>query len=186
VTPTGRASLRSLRRAVAIGLAALAGASPGLAQPQPRAGDPTAPPAGKVDLDQLLQLPDSLDYGVERRGGATRSEWRSRFHEARKGLEEARSSLADAQEALAKRAGSSDGWAMAPPGLPAEAAGNDANTVRLREEVRRQRAEVSRAETRLRDLDVEANLAGIPADWREARPEANSGDRSVTPAAPPR
>ena len=37
----------------------------------------------------------------------------------------------------------------------------------LREEVRRREAEVTRLETELRELEVEANLAGVPEEWRE-------------------
>jgi hypothetical protein len=33
-------------------------------------------------------------------------------------------------------------------------------------EIKRNRSEVRRAEQALSDLDVEANLAGVPEDWR--------------------
>ena len=37
----------------------------------------------------------------------------------------------------------------------------------LRQELRRHREEVERLEGRLRELEIEANLAGVPEDWRE-------------------
>jgi hypothetical protein len=56
--------------------------------------------------------------------------------------------------------------------------------------VKRERAEVQRAQSHLRDLDIEANLAGVPEDWRGPRPasstETDSGHDSVSrPAAAP-
>jgi hypothetical protein len=36
----------------------------------------------------------------------------------------------------------------------------------LRSELRRHREEVERLERKLRQLDIEANLAGVPEDWR--------------------
>ena len=38
---------------------------------------------------------------------------------------------------------------------------------RLRNKIRQHKAEVDRLEKRLQDLEVEANLAGVPEDWRE-------------------
>ena len=39
---------------------------------------------------------------------------------------------------------------------------------KLRQDIRRQREDVGRAERRLRELEVEASLAGVPAEWRAA------------------
>jgi len=146
---------------------------------------PPSPPPGKVGIDQLLRLPDGLQFDVEKRGGLTRSEWLGRFDEARRSVVDARAGLAQAQEKLTKVAGRSDNWNMAPPGLPVEAAESGPDTYRLRDEVRRWRAEIERAEARLRDLDVEASLAGVPATWRgqstDPLPEHDSVTRS--PAA---
>lgn len=143
-------------------------------------------PPGKVDLDKLLKLPDGLEFDVEKRGGLTRSEWLARFDEARQSLAYARSSLADAQERLSRFAGRSDNWNMAPPGLPVEAAESGADTQKLRDEIRRWRAEIERSEARLRELDVEASLAGVPESWRGARSEPVIGDGSVTGGSAPR
>jgi hypothetical protein len=158
------------------------GAKDGVAAPQPGA---------PVGLDRLLKLPQGLEYSTEKRGGATRSEWRARFDDARASLAKAQDALKKAQDALSEAAGNSDAWTMAPPGLPADAANGDSGgTFRLREEVKRERAEVQRTQSHLRDLDIEANLAGVPEDWRGPRPasstETDSGHDSVSrPAAAP-
>jgi hypothetical protein len=139
-----------------------------------------------VSLDKLLQLPDSSGFDVERRGGATRSEWRARFFEAQTSIDQAREALAESLKQQAKTASKSDAWSVAPPGLPPEASGEAQEANRLREDVKRKRAEVTRAEARMRELDIEANLAGVPPDWRGTRTEASPGNDSVSGGAPPR
>lgn len=125
------------------------------------------PPAEKapVQLDRLLDLPESLDYGVERRAGATPGEWRERFREAERSLSDARAELAASEAELATLGEDSEGWALAPPGAGAK--NQDAPlSYQLRMQIRRQRDEVERAERRLRELQIEANLANVPPDWR--------------------
>jgi hypothetical protein len=152
----------------------------GLLAGAPIAGaQPGASPAGSPGLDQLLKLPGDLEFDVERRGGRTRSEWIARFDEARSSLESARQALAEAQERLSRVAGRKDNWNMAPPGLPVEAAEGGGDTHRLREDVRLRRAEIERAEARLRELDIEASLAGLPPSWRGQGTDPSSGNDSV-------
>lgn len=141
---------------------------------------------GTVSLDDLLKLPESLDFDVERRGGRTRLEWLALFEEAQRSVEEAKTGLADAQARLTTMAGRSDNWNMAPPGLPVEAAESGADTQKLRDEIRRWRGEIERSEARLRELDVEASLAGVPESWRGERTERILGDGSVTGGPAPK
>lgn len=146
-----------------------------------RAQTDAGAPAGKVDLERLLELPRGLEFDVERRGGLTRSEWIARYDEAYQSLAAARAGLADAQERLARFASRNGNWNMAPPGLPVEAAAEGGgDTWRLREEIRRWRAEIERAEARLRELDVEASLAGVPESWRGRRTDRDAEHGSVT------
>jgi hypothetical protein len=147
----------------------------------PRAADPAGP-----NLDQLLKLPSSTEYSAEKRGGATRSEWRHRFHEARASVVAADKALKKAQDELAQVAGTKDEWQFSPPGLPANTGEDSTASFQLRQEVKRQRSEVERSKARLRDLEVEANLDGVPEDWRDPSTEARSGDDSVTDAKPAR
>lgn len=162
-----------------IGILLLAAAWPAAAQDRPGA----AP-----DLDRLLKLPGSVEYSSERRGGATRSEWRQRFHDARVRVADAGKALEKAQADLAKTVGSKSEWQFTPPGMPSQASEDSSSAFLLRQEVKKRREEKERAEYRLRELDVEANLAGVPEDWRDESTEAisgnGSGDASVTtPAA---
>jgi len=141
-----------------------------------RTTTPTA--SGGPDLDHLLKLPDS-DYGFEKKGGATRSEWRARFLEARSSVDAAQAALAKAEHALAEQGGGSQAWTFTPPGLPEGASSEPNDGAQLRQEVKKDRAEVERAQSRLRELEVQANLAGVPDDWRGSRTEPSTKNESV-------
>lgn len=146
-----RRSLYVVSRLALVSLVALGTASRATAQP---------------DLDRLLKLPDSMQYSSEKKGGATRSEWRSRFAEARSSVVEGEKALEKAQAEQAAVAVTKSEWQFTPPGIPAQTDDNSTTSFQLRQEVKRKRDEVERARVRLRELEVEANLAGIPADWR--------------------
>jgi len=156
---------------VAIGLA-LASGSAGQSE-EPRAAAPSeapapapgdAAPATGVALDQLLTLPSNRTYSVERKGGLTRSEWRSRYGEVRGDLQKERDALEETQGKLEDAGGGQ--WSVNP--IP----GSDTDTSRspidfqLRTQLRKQREEIDRLERKVRQLDIEANLAGVPEEWR--------------------
>jgi hypothetical protein len=135
------------------------------------AEDAPSPPI--IDLDQLLVLPDSLELDPETRGGATKAEWRARFQSAREDLAAARAALARTQANLEEIASDTSAWKMGAPGLGAvdASSGKDAPLdYGLSNEIRRNREEVKRSERRLTELEVEAELAGVPRDWRELPP----------------
>jgi hypothetical protein len=155
-----RTELRGRSTAALIGAAlALAG---GMAPAQEQAAEPAAQPA---QLDRLLKLPESQSYGVDRRGGLSRGEWRTRFVELRTSLDTERKALATAQDKLDQAAGSASNWQMAPiPGMePSPDAPLD---YQLRLQIRRHKSEIDRLEKKLRELEIEANLAGVPEEWR--------------------
>jgi hypothetical protein len=132
-----------------------------------------APSPAIVELDQLLILPDSLDLEPETRGGATKAEWRSRFQSAREDVAAARAALAKSQAKLEEVAGGTSAWKMGAPGLGVSNVGAAADTpldYGLSNEMRRNREEVERSERRLTELEIEANLAGVPPDWQELEP----------------
>lgn len=124
-----------------------------------------------VDLDRLLRLPASGQafHDNPRPGGATRSQWRARFSDARADLEDARLALAAAQKELEELAGESSTWQMAVPGASANSSENSPISFRLVQEIRRQREEVEHSQRRLQDLGVESNLAGVPEEWIQPR-----------------
>ena len=126
-----------------------------------------APSQGEpaVQIDQLLKLPTSYRVDDVRKGGATRVEWRARFDEARMNLAAMEKKLAKVRAEMGEIAGSSSQWQMAPPGADVKNSDNPTN-FRLTQELRRGREDVKHAEKKLTDLDIEANLASVPEDWR--------------------
>jgi hypothetical protein len=127
--------------------------------------EPAPPPGPPVALDQLLRLPNSFEADVDRRGGATASEWKGRFAGVREEIEDARLQLARTEQELDQVSDSSSAWQVSAPGS------NDPQTsplsLRLRQQIKEQRARIDEAERRLRALSVEADLAAVPAEWRQ-------------------
>lgn len=159
---------------------------PALAQPDaeapPQAGGPAVP------LDQLLRLPPgtAVESNAERRGGQTRSEWQTRFRQAREQRSEAYAALAKTRSALEDKAAKEGGqWRMTAPGLGGAIDTSEAAKTpldyRLTQELRRNREELERADRRLQDLQVEANLASVPQEWR-GEPEADAASESAEAA----
>jgi hypothetical protein len=180
VQPTRRrAGIRALLAAAA-GTCALAVLA---AFPPPAAAEEaTAPPT--VDLDRLLRLPQSLDLEPAARGSATKAEWRERFDTARSELAEARAALAETQAKVAEVAGETSAWQMSAPGIggldPGAGTRDGPLDYDLSNEMRRNRREVARAERRLSELEIEANLAGVPEDWRGS--QASDAASAAQPA----
>ncbi|MEE9608828.1 MAG: hypothetical protein V3U03_13895 [Myxococcota bacterium] len=127
------------------------------------AGAEEPPP---VELERLMRLPDSIEFETTQRAGATRGEWKTRFAAARQGLADAQAALDESREKLEELAGEANNWQMSAPGVAANASGNPLS-YELSQKMRRGREEVERSEGRLRELQIEANLAGVPADWQE-------------------
>ena len=134
--------------------AAAAGEEPPMEAPTP------------VALDQLLKLPTSLNYSVPSRGGASPSEWRERFAGLRSELASEEEALDTARSKLEEVAGTADAWQVG-PAIPGADASDAPVDYQLRQRIRRHRAKLEELERSLRDLEVEADLADVPADWRE-------------------
>ncbi len=140
-------------------------AEPSAAPPEAPAPTPGPGNPEDVGLDRLLQLPSSMSFDAERRQGATADEWRARFRASRAGIATAKENLEKAKKELDELAGSGSGnWQMAPPG--SKNTENSPMSFKLREELRRGREELNESERRLRALIVEADLAGVPEEWR--------------------
>jgi hypothetical protein len=82
----------------------------------------------------------------------------------RRALEEEKRGLEASQRERDRIAGSADQWLLGPPGATRENAPLD---FRLRQEVARHRDEIERLEKDLKQLEVEADLANVPPEWRE-------------------
>lgn len=157
---------KNIVRAAAVAVALLASAAAPVA-----AADESAAP---IALDDLLQLPPSLEFEPSGKGRFTKAEWRERFDEGRADLVAAEAALALTQEKIATAAGETSAWKMAAPGLGGADPGpaNDGPVdYGLSTAKRRNLDEVARAERRLTELEIEANLASVPADWRGTQPE---------------
>jgi len=129
------------------------------------AGPGDAAPPREVDLDDLLRLPSGYGAEVERRGGATASEWRARFGSARQEIEDARKKLAELDAELDKASGSASAWQVSAPGSSDPQA--SPLSLRLRQDIKAERARIEEGERQLRALEVQADLAAVPPAWRE-------------------
>ncbi len=127
---------------------------------------PAAPPV--LDFDALLRLPEGRTYTVERRGGLTSGEWKARFAAARGAIAEERRVLSEAETRLTTTAEENATWQVAPPLPGQDQASPGDNTIdyNLRQAIRRHREEIERLERELREVEIEANLAGVPEAWR--------------------
>ena len=102
---------------------------------------------------------------MQTRGGANQKEWQSRFREAREKIEEAKTALARVERELEETASGSNAWQVAAPGQPPPKEGSPVS-FRLSQELKRRREQLGQAEAGLQDLSIQANLAGVPEDWR--------------------
>jgi hypothetical protein len=123
-------------------------------------------------LDALLQLPNSFrSRETPSVAGANEAEWRRRFVTSERELSSAREGLARTKrelDAVAEGGGSSQ-WAVAPPGA-SNSGGPSTSPLSFkhREAVRRSREVLDAADRALRELKIEADLAGVPPSWRSA------------------
>ena len=127
-------------------------------------------------LDALLHVPkDYLQPKGRTVAGADEDEWRRRFAVAHRTLQRAQASLDETKGALDAAAGGSGSsqWAVAPPGASGSGPSptDSPLSFKLRQEMLRNREGLDEAGRSLRDLRIEADLAGVPGDWR--------GDRKV-------
>ncbi|MGI9431971.1 MAG: hypothetical protein ACR2PQ_07145 [Myxococcota bacterium] len=132
--------------------------------------EPGAIPSGESSptLDRLLELPSGLNYGGGEKGGMTPGEWRVRYQELRGALAYEEKVLADAQAQMDKVASTTSAWTLAAP-IPGASAGNSDAPLdyQLRQQIQRHKNEIEHLERALRELDVRADLAGVPAEWRQ-------------------
>jgi len=126
------------------------------------------PPPKSVTLDQLLTLPSALPVESGQRGGLTRAEWSGRFAEAEAEVETAEADLDESLDRLSELVGKTSNWKVGAPGVQANSDDNSPVNYGLRQEIQQNREDVARAERKLRDLSVEANLAGVPENWHKA------------------
>jgi hypothetical protein len=165
-----RPGIRGIGVSVVLGIAV---STPAVAE-ESEAASPIADPATEqtpstVTLDRLLTLPTALNVESGRKGGATRAEWHSRFATAETEIATAKEALEESLGKLDELAGEASNWKVGAPGVQINPDDESPLNFGLRQEIRRRREDVERAERGLRELFVEASLAGIPENWY--RPE---------------
>jgi hypothetical protein len=119
-----------------------------------------------------------VQFSPTERGHSTKNEWRARFDESDSALEKARTDLAATQAKLAEIGSTSSAWTMGAPGMSSvdrERAVESPLDQTLSVEMKNNRAAVELAERRRAELEVEANLANLPEDWR-GTPKPDSED----------
>lgn len=137
-------------------------------------GDEQKAPPSPVDLESLLRLPPDLPpTDAPNAGGLSRERWEERFASAHAELRNAQNRVQETQRELEDIASNSENWQIAAPGAQ-PTADNSPLSYKLRQELRRRREEVEKAERSLRELQTEASLAGVPEEWR--RPPAPHED----------
>lgn len=191
-------------RGLGVGLAVLVGTASSVRADPPVEPDPAAdrPPEAVIrvpdaaggrgqgatgsapGLDDLLRLPSGFETQATERpvAGASEEEWRRRFTRAERSIAEAREKLAATKrelDGMAETGGASQ-WSVAPPGASAQQSTSPLS-FKLRQELQRNREDLETAEKALRELRIEADLAGVPADWRVVSSLA-PGDAPVGPA----
>lgn len=135
-------------------------------------GEPVGSGQGEPGLDDLLKLPSGFTTRDDAKpvAGASEEEWRRRFSRAEKAIGEAREALVETRremDGLAESGGASQ-WSVAPPGAAGQAGdgGTSPLSFKLRQELVRSREALEEAEKALRELKIEADLAGVPPAWR--------------------
>jgi hypothetical protein len=164
-----------------VGACAIAGAraqaqDPTPARPPSEVRPPSAtatPSAAKrpLGLDSILQ-PRTVRPAAptETRGGRTRQEWSDAFAGARREIAGLESKVEQSRQKLAS--GSEGGQYQYSPlggGTP-----TDPETLKSRAQLKRDRESLEAARRRLRDLEVEASLSGVPREWFDGKEQPAS------------
>ena len=138
-------------------------------RPSRRGRSPRRRPTRRLRSSSIVCSRSLRPVEVQREqiGSATKSQWRARFASARAEHEAAQAGLEAAQKKLGTVAEGSEAWQMAPPGVGIGGPLGSPVDYQLKQELRRQREDLTRSEKNLRELTIEADLAGVPADWRE-------------------
>jgi len=154
----------SLRACVALFVLLIGRVVAGDEAATPEPAPAQTPPVG---YDALFRLPSENKSPQPEGAALDRKRWEERFAATRGDLDTAKSQLAKAQSDLEALAHKTESWQMAAPGAQPTAE-NSPVSYKLRQDIRKYREEVGRAERRLRDLEVEASLAGVPPEWQKA------------------
>ncbi|MFI5315350.1 MAG: hypothetical protein ACHQ6T_06605 [Myxococcota bacterium] len=123
---------------------------------------PDAPPPKSLDLDRLLHPPAvRLQPTGKSFGGRDQKAWQEEFRRARQEVSDLEGKVEAGQGHL--RNAATGEWNYTPAGGDV----TDPEVLKLRAQLKRDRQSLEASRQRLRDLDVEASLAGVPEEWRK-------------------
>lgn len=143
-------------------------------------GDPSARPKPKLRIDSLLRprtmttprTPDAVPT-EETYGGRNREAWVRAFTEVRTELHDAEAALEKSRKKLAE-ASQGGGYTYNPlGGTGADSSPTDPEVQKAKAQRDRDRKTIEAAQKRLRELTVEASLAGVPDSWIPPDPDAS-------------
>jgi hypothetical protein len=106
-------------------------------------------------------VPREAVEAQELRGGKDRAAWEAEFARAREEVRSLEGRIQETQEKL--RDVASQEWSFSPTGGEV----GDPEILELRATLRRDRESLEAARSRLREMQVEASLAGVPESWQE-------------------
>ena len=134
---------------------------------------PSGAPPPKLDLGDLLRPrpdfePSAPGPASELLGGKDEVAWREVFGQARTEVSALEGRVAKTQAELRTLSGDAGEYSFSPLQGGEH---TDPEVQQLRSELKRDRQSLETARGRLRDLEVEASLAGVPDAWRDGTPD---------------
>ena len=156
-------------------------------------GEASAPRKPSIGIDSLLRprsmTPSSGSAPApaaapteELHGGRNREAWAKAFIDARAEVREIETRLEKSRKKVREASSSSGAYQYSPIG-GTESTSTDPEVLKARAQAGRDKKELEAAQTRLRDLQVEASLAGVPEEWIPSEPESRPA--STPPASEP-
>ena len=130
--------------------------------PEDGAPAPQKKPPEPLDLNRLLRPPGvaaATPSAEPSYGGRDRAAWRDVFQRESLEVADLEAKVEVSQNRL--RQSVTGDWNYSPAGGQA----TDPEVLKLRAQLRRDRQSLEASRQRLRDLRVEASLAGVPAEW---------------------
>jgi hypothetical protein len=135
----------------------------------PPAKSPAASSEGKpsLGLDSLLRPRGPARAPVKRElpGGRDRDAWKQAFDDTRNEIRDLEAALDKARKEVGER--SQGGYQYSPIGGGNDSTPSDPEILKLRAQLRRDKKSLEAAEARLRELQVEASLSGVPDEWTQ-------------------
>jgi hypothetical protein len=145
---------------------------PGAAQQDGKSDDKRDTPSSasgspSLGLDRLLnpKVGPSSPATATRPGGKDRETWERQFRDAHTEVGQLRARVEESQRKMRDVAGDTS-YSYSPAGGGET---YDPEVLKVRAQIQRDRQSLEAAERRLRDLKVEASLAGVPEEWQLPR-----------------